>query len=97
MAMAKAKIGRSLEEVRASGERIVGRLIARSRAEVLRDVSAVKKELRHRARDLERRVVRQFHAATVEQVRRLERRIAKLERALTELGRRPGPSGSQAA
>jgi ribosome-interacting GTPase 1 len=33
-------------------------------------------------RDLERKVVRQFHAATEEQLKRLERRVAKLERTL---------------
>jgi hypothetical protein len=60
-------------------------LVARGRAEVLKDVRAVKTGAHRAVRELERQVVRQFHAATTEQVRRLERRVAKLERALAEL------------
>ena len=74
-------------------------LVARSRSEVLKDVRVVRDELRQRAdravRDLERKVVRELHAATVTQVRRLERRVAKLEQQLTQLAARPG--GEQAA
>jgi hypothetical protein len=74
------------------------KLVARSRSQVLKDVRAVQKDLRQRAdqamRDLERRVVRQLHAATETQVRRLERRVAKLEQQMMQLAR---PSGEQAA
>ena len=64
-------------------------LVARGRAEVLKDVRAVKTSANRAVRDLERQVVRQFHAATTEQVRRLERRVAKLERMLAELKAAP--------
>lgn len=60
-------------------------LVARGRAEVLKDVRAVQVGANRAVRELERQVVRQFHAATTEQVKRLELRVAKLERALTEL------------
>ena len=63
-------------------------LMARGRAEVLRDVRAIRTGADRAVRDLERKVVRQFHAATEEQLRRLERRVAKLERAMTELAAR---------
>ena len=90
MAKTKAKAQEPLAKVRASvariqhqGERMVARLqrdarglIARSRTEVLKEV-----------RDLERRVVKGFHAATEEQVARLERRVAKLEQTVAELRR----------
>lgn len=69
-------------------------LVARGRAEVLKDVRAVKLGANRAVRELERQVVRQFHAATTEQVKRLERRVAKLERALTEL---KASSGARAA
>lgn len=66
-----------------------GKLVARSRAEVLKDVRALRTEIVGRAdravRDLERKVVRQFHAATQGEVRRLEARLAKLERRVAEL------------
>jgi hypothetical protein len=68
-------------DVRTQGERVVARLrrdaqalITRSRTEVLKEV-----------RDLERRVLKGIHAATEEQVARLERRIAKLEATVAEL------------
>lgn len=66
-----------------------GKLVARSRAEVLKDVRALRTEIVGRAdravRDLERKVVRQFHAATQGEVRRLEARLAKLEQRVAEL------------
>jgi len=74
----------SVNRMQGQAERLVGRvqrearaLIARSRAEVVKDV-----------RDLERRVVKGFHAATAEQVARLERRVAKLEQLVAELPRK---------
>jgi hypothetical protein len=60
-------------------------LVARGRAEVLKDVRAVQTSAHRAVRQLERQVVRQFHAATTDQVRRLERRVARLERMLAEL------------
>ena len=78
------KMRASVNRIQGQAERLVGRvqrearaLIARSRAEVLKDV-----------RDLERRVVKGFHAATAEQVARLERRVAKLEQLVAELPRK---------
>ena len=77
-----AKLGREgasmLRRIRKDAEA----LVARGRAEVLKDVRAVKTSANRAVRELERHVVRQFHAATTEQVRRLERRVAKLERLL---------------
>jgi len=74
----------SVNRMQGQAERFMGRvqraaraLIARSRAEVLKDV-----------RDLERRVVKGLHAATAEQVARLERRVAKLEQLVAELPRK---------
>jgi hypothetical protein len=110
----KRKETSSLRKVRASvtrvgreGAHIVDRLrhdartlVARSRAEVLKDVRTVRDELRQRAdravRDLERKVVRQLHAATVTQVRRLERRVGKLEQQITQLTAR-ATTGEHAA
>jgi len=59
-------------------------LVARGRAQVLQDVKAVRRSADLAVRDLERKVVRQFHAATDEQMRRLERRVSKLERLIGE-------------
>jgi hypothetical protein len=94
------KPGRALSELRASlaraqtkGERMVARLrrdaeafMARSRGEVIKEV-----------RDLERRMLKGLHAATREQVTRLERRVAKLEEAVAELRRPAGTGGEKAA
>ncbi|MEO6025961.1 MAG: hypothetical protein ABIR79_03740 [Candidatus Binatia bacterium] len=57
-------------------------LVARGRTEVMKDVKAVRLTADRAVRDLERKVVRQFHAATDEQLKRLERRVTKLERML---------------
>lgn len=60
--------------------------IAHNRAELEKTVKNVRLEVERRAeaivRDTERRLLKQMHAATEEQVRRLERRVAKLERAV---------------
>ncbi len=58
------------------------KLVARGRSQVLKEVNVVRRKADLAVRDLERKVVRQFHAATEEQLKRLERRVAKLERAL---------------
>jgi len=59
-------------------------LVARGRAEVLKDLSAVRRSTDRAVRELERKVARQLHAATTEQLKRLERRVAKLERITME-------------
>jgi polyhydroxyalkanoate synthesis regulator phasin len=103
-----SKVRASVRKVRREGEHLVERLrgeasklVARSRAEVVKDIRAVRGELQDRAdravRDLERKVVRQFHAATEEQVRRLERRVAKLEQRITELSKAVTTAGSDKA
>jgi hypothetical protein len=86
----------SMRSVRREGLQLIERLRAdatrlvdRSRSEVMRDVRALRGEIVGRAdravRTLERQVVRQLHAATQGQVRRLEARVAKLEQRVTEL------------
>jgi len=58
----------------------------RNRAELQKAVAGVRKEVETRAarfvRDAERKLLQQVHAATDDQVRRLERRVARLERLL---------------
>lgn len=60
--------------------------IAHNRAELEKTVKKVRHEVERRAealvRDTERKLLERIHAATEEQVRRLERRVAKLERAI---------------
>lgn len=60
--------------------------IAHNRAELEKAVQSVRREVERRAevivREAERRLLRQMHAASEDQVRRLERRVAKLERAV---------------
>jgi hypothetical protein len=91
--MTRARTTAPLAEVRASvtrmqhqGERMVARLrrdaegfIVRSRGEVVKEV-----------RDLERRLVKALHAATAEQVARLDRRVTKLEQAVVDLQKSAG-------
>ena len=76
----------TLANIRASlarGERVFARVrrdaeafVAKSRGEILKEV-----------RQLERRMLKGVHAATQEQVMRLERRIARLEEAIAALQR----------
>ena len=76
-------------DVRTQGERVVARLRRDARALITRSRTEVLKEVR----DLERRVLKGMHAATEDQVARLERRIAKLEATVAELRKsddRPG-------
>jgi hypothetical protein len=60
--------------------------IAHNRAELEKAVRNVRKEVERRAeaivRAAERRLLQQMHAASADQVRRLERRVARLERAV---------------
>ena len=67
-----------IKKIRVDAEK----LVARGRSQVLKEVDVVRRKADLAVRDLERKVVRQFHAATEEQLKRLERRVAKLERAL---------------
>jgi hypothetical protein len=82
-----ANVRASVSRMQRQGERLVTRLrrdagifVARSRGEFLKEV-----------RDLERRLVRTLHAASAERVARLERRVTKLEDAIT---RKP-PTGAE--
>jgi hypothetical protein len=79
--MAKSNLSSSAQLIR-NLRRDAENLVARGRTEVLKDVKAVRLTADRAVRDLERKVVRQFHAATEEQLKRLERRVAKLERAI---------------
>ncbi|HEY2385391.1 MAG TPA: hypothetical protein VGK30_00400 [Candidatus Binatia bacterium] len=90
------RVTASVKNVRREGMQLVerlradaGKLVDRSRAEVMRDVRALRTDIVGRAdravRKLERQVVRQLHAATQGQVRRLEARMAKLEQRVAEL------------
>ena len=60
------------------------RAIARNGAEIRKAVQGLRVEVERRAehivRDAERKILKQLHAATEEQVQRLEQRVAKLER-----------------
>lgn len=71
---------------RTSTTATVHRTAMRNRAELQKAVAGVRKEVENRAarfvRDAERKLLQQVHAATDDQVRRLERRVARLERIL---------------
>ena len=63
------------------------RMIVRNRAEVTKAVQKFRKEVERRAerteravREVERKILKQLHIATEEQVQRLETRLARLER-----------------
>jgi hypothetical protein len=113
--MAKAAKARPLGELRkavgrvqAEGERLAGRirkdartLLAHGRAELLKDVRAMRAGLEGRAgralRQFERRVVKEFHAATTERVAALERRVTALEKRFGELERKLAGVAERAA
>jgi len=78
-----ATVRASVIKMQKDGERVVGRVRRDARALIERSRSEVLKEVR----GLERRVLKGIHAATEEQVARLERRIAKLEQMVAELRR----------
>jgi hypothetical protein len=82
-ALSLARVRASLGRVQAEGERMVKRLRRDAEALMERTRGEVVKEVR----DLERRVLKALHGATKEQVTRLERRIASLERAVSEMHR----------
>src|SRR6187401_3060555 len=90
--MAKTSVRKPVVAIRNEGAHVIRKLrrdaealVARGRAEVMKDVRAVRSSADRAVRELERRVVRQFHAATEDQLRRLERRVAKLERLVAEV------------
>jgi hypothetical protein len=88
-----ATVRASVNRMQTQGERVVARLRKDARALIARSRSEVLKEVR----DLERRVVKGFHAATEEQVARLERRVAKLESMLAERFKPAGAPNERAA
>jgi len=94
-----AEVRASVKRITGDGERLFKRLqrdaqalVKHTRAEAARDVQSVRKDLERRAnrtvRDMERKLLKQMHAATESQVRRLERRLSKLERIVADLGRK---------
>jgi polyhydroxyalkanoate synthesis regulator phasin len=70
------------------------RVVARMRRDAERFMTRSRGELLKEVRQIERRVLKTFHAATQEQVNRLEGRIAKLERTVAGLR---GSTGERAA
>ena len=91
-----AEVRVSMRRITGDGERLIKRLrrdaqtlVKHTRAEAARDVKSVRRDLERRAnrtvRDLERKVLKRMHAATEAQVRRLEQRMAKLERTVAGL------------
>jgi len=101
-------IRKSMKRMQAEGEKLISRiqrdgktLLARTRTQLVKDVGRVRKDVGARAertvRDLENRVVKQFHAATAEQVGTLERRIAQLETLAADLERRIGGTAGETA
>ncbi len=83
----------SLSRMQTQGELLLVRVRRDAEAFVARSRGEVAKELR----DLERRVLKSLHAATREEVARLERRVAKLENGVTGLQCAGGTSGERAA
>jgi hypothetical protein len=82
-------VGASVKRLQAEGKKLV-RGIRRDalalRKEIVKDVGMLRKDVGDRAghaiRALERRLMKELHAATVERVAALERRVARLEKAL---------------
>ena len=90
-----ADLRASMKRIQVDGEEMVGRLrrdaqalLKNGRAEIVRDVRSLKDRADKTLRALENRVLRQVHAATTDQVKRLERRMAKVEQTIVELERR---------
>ena len=90
--MTKATVRKPVETIRREGAQMIKKLrrdaealVARGRAEVMKDVQVVRRGADRAVRELERKVVRQFHGATEEQLKRLERRVAKLERLMPQI------------
>jgi hypothetical protein len=90
-----ADLRASMKRIQVDGEEMVGRLrrdaqalLKNGRAEIVRDVRSLKDRADKTLRALESRVLRQVHAATTDQVKRLERRMTKVEQSMVELERR---------
>ncbi len=90
--MTKATVRKPVATIRREGAQMIKKLrrdaealVARGRAEVMKDVQVVRRGADRAVRELERKVVRQFHGATEEQLKRLERRVAKLERLMPQI------------
>jgi hypothetical protein len=88
-----AAVRTSLTRMQTRAERILVKarrdaeaFITRSRSEVLKDL-----------RQIERRVLKAVHAATREDLARLERRVAKLEKDLAASPQAIGAGGERAA
>ena len=101
---AMADLRASMRRMQADGQQMVGRLrrdaqalLKTGRAEIVRDVQSLTRRADKSLRVLETRVLRQLHAATTEQVKRLERRLARVEQAVTVLERRLGDRAQTAA
>jgi BMFP domain-containing protein YqiC len=74
-------------------ERLMGKVRRDAEAFMARSRNGFAKEIR----DLERRLLKSLHAATREEVARLERRIGKLEDAVAGMKTAAGTGGERAA
>ena len=90
-----ADLRASMRRMQADGEELLGRmrrdaraLIKSGRAEFVRDVRTLTGRADRTLRTLEARVLNRMHAATTDQMKRLERRLMKLEQAVATLERR---------
>jgi hypothetical protein len=107
--MAKAKktpmagLRASMRRIQSDGEQLVGRLrrdaqdlLKQGRAEITQDVHALRQRADRTLRKVETRVLQQLHAATTEQVKRIERRLAKVEQIVADFERRLASTKSAA-
>lgn len=99
-----AEVRASVRRMRADGEELVGRLrrdaqalLKNGRAEIVRDVRSLTQRADRTLRTVENRVLHQLHAATTDQVKRLERRLMKLEQMVAGLERRLAGAAKTAA
>lgn len=90
-----AEVQAAVRRVQKQGEVLIGRvgkgakaLATKGRAEVLRELTKLQKDVQARVdrtvRDLERTLAKRLHAATEERVGELEVRVAELERRLAD-------------
>jgi BMFP domain-containing protein YqiC len=87
-----AAVRESLGRMQAQAERLMAKVRRDAEAFMARTRSGFAKDIR----DLERRLLKSLHAATREEVARLERRIGKLEDAIAEM-KKPGGMGDERA
>ena len=88
-----AAVRQSLGRMQTQAERLMGKVRRDAEAFMARSRSEFAKEIR----DLERRLLKSLHAATREEVARLERRVGKLEDAVAKLQTPGGTGGERAA